>query len=74
MTNQIVVNGSTPRKRALAREIVEYCIKELMPRTTTLDISVNICKIEDDFISKNNLYHELYIMLYILKILLHAPI
>ena len=47
MTNQIVVNGSTPRKRALAREIVKYCIKELMPRTTTLDISVNICKIED---------------------------
>lgn len=48
MSNYISVQGSTPRKRALAREIVEYCIKELMPRTTTLDISVNICKIEGD--------------------------
>ena len=48
MPNHIIVQGSTPRKRELARTIVNFCIKELMPRTTTLDIEINICNIEPD--------------------------
>ena len=48
MSNEIIVLGSTPRKRELARSITNFCIKELMPRTTTLDIEINIRNIEPD--------------------------
>lgn len=65
MPNHIIVQGSTPRKRELARTIVNFCIKELMPRTTTLDIEINICNIEPDAdgyclqVDKNNFEIEI---------------
>ena len=46
--NEITVLGSTPRKRELALDVAYFCLKELLPRTTTLDIEINIRNIEGD--------------------------
>jgi hypothetical protein len=40
--NHITVKGGRPRQRELIESIVNYVIKKLMPRTTTLDIDITI--------------------------------
>lgn len=45
--NYIEVNGSTKKKRELVEDVVYFCINRLMPRMRTLDINVNLTKIED---------------------------
>jgi len=42
--NQIETIGGTARQRRYARSIVEFCIKNLMPRMHTLDITIKLCK------------------------------
>ena len=42
--NQIETIGGTARQRQYARSIVEFCIKNLMPRMRTLDITIKLCK------------------------------
>ena len=45
--NVVNVRGATKRQRELACDIVQYCIKELMPRLRTLDIDVELGKCMD---------------------------
>ena len=46
--NYIEVNGGNKFQKEIAYKVVEFCIKELMPRIRTLDITVNIKKIKSD--------------------------
>jgi len=40
--NQIIAWGSTKKKRALAEDVVNFCIERLMPRMKTLDICIQL--------------------------------
>ena len=40
----ITVNGGSLRQRKYVESMIEFCIKTLMPRMRTLDITVNLCK------------------------------
>lgn len=44
--NYIDIFGSTKDKRDLAADVIQYCIKTLMPRIRSLDISVKLTKLE----------------------------
>ena len=46
--NIIEVNGGNKFQRAIAEKVVGFCIKELLPRFRTLEITVNIKKIKGD--------------------------
>ena len=41
--NYVEVNGGTAQQRKYVESMVHYCIHKLMPRMSTLDITVNIC-------------------------------
>lgn len=42
--NNIEITGGTLRQRNYVESMVRYCIKMLMPRMRTLDITVKLCK------------------------------
>ena len=42
--NVVDVHGATKRQRELTHDVVQYCIKELMPRLRTLEIDVELGK------------------------------
>ena len=42
MTN-LTIKGGKPNQRAYVESMVEFCIETLMPRMSTLDISVKLC-------------------------------
>ena len=46
--NQVTTIGGTKKQRKLAEDIVWYCISELMPRHSTLDIEVLLTKCLDE--------------------------
>jgi len=46
--NYIEVNGGNKFQREIAEKVVGFCIKELLPRFRTLEITVNIKKIKGD--------------------------
>jgi len=46
--NYINVVGGTKTDRALAKKVALFCIKELMPRFSTLDIEIMFTKCLDD--------------------------
>lgn len=41
--NKIEVIGGTPNQKKYAKSIAEFCIKTLMPRMRTLDITIKLC-------------------------------
>lgn len=41
--NTITIIGGTPRQKRYAESMVQFCIKMLMPRMKTLDITVKLC-------------------------------
>lgn len=40
--NYVYAEGSTKTKRQLAEDVVNFCIRELMPRMKTLDVGVQL--------------------------------
>ena len=46
--NCIQVNGGNKFQREIAEKVIGFCIKELLPRFRTLEITVNIKKIKGD--------------------------
>jgi hypothetical protein len=48
MMNQIEVTGSTKSKRALAQAAAAWYIKKFMPRMRTLDINIDLVKLDND--------------------------
>ena len=46
--NYIEVNGGNKFQRKIAEKVVQFCIKEMMPRVRTLEIEVKICKFKSD--------------------------
>jgi|SRR5210317_232373 hypothetical protein len=62
--NYITVIGTTDRKADLVKEVVEYCIDEMLPRFRTLDIVVEFDKLEKLYgscihVDKNEFYVEI---------------
>jgi hypothetical protein len=47
--NYIEINGGTKREREVARATVEMMIKKLLPRFRTLEITVNLKKLDGVF-------------------------
>ena len=45
--NLIEINGGTIVERKVAEKAIDFAIQKLMPRMRTLDISLEIVKIED---------------------------
>lgn len=45
--NIIEINGGNKFQREIAEKVIGFCIKELLPRFRTLEITVNIKKIKD---------------------------
>jgi hypothetical protein len=46
--NQVTVIGGTKKQRQLTENVVWYCISELMPRHSTLEIEVQLTKCLDE--------------------------
>jgi len=46
--NYIEVNGGNKFQREIAEKVVQFCIKEMMPRVRTLYIELNIKKMTGD--------------------------
>lgn len=46
--NYVEVNGGNKFQKEIARKVVDFCIKELLPRFRTLEITVNIKKLKGD--------------------------
>ena len=46
--NYVEVIGGKPRQREYVESMVNYCIDMLMPRMSTLDITVTLKDIKDD--------------------------
>ena len=45
--NNVEVYGSTKSKRNLTKDVVHFCIQEMMPRMETLDICVHLDKLPE---------------------------
>ena len=45
--NNILVTGGTESQRNKVQSMIEFCIEKMMPRMQTLDIEVNLKKIND---------------------------
>ena len=41
--NNVEINGGTAKQRKYVESMVQYCIHKMMPRMSTLEITVNLC-------------------------------
>jgi len=46
--NYVEVIGGTKKQRALAEDVAFWCIEKMMPKMKTLEIEIQLSKLEDD--------------------------
>ena len=47
MMNYVEVSGGTKKQRTLTEDVVFWCIEKMMPRMKTLEIEIQLSKLEE---------------------------